>query len=183
MILSALRQHFLPSTIVNPIITKGGIGQNTIPDRCEMKMSIRASNKEILHDVLDMVKKCVEAGAYVTGCTFTINMPNKIYEDLRPNHALALVFKEALEFLGVDSIQREDANYSWDTGNISHLCPTMAPYIKIGSTDLVGHTQEFKSAACSEEGFEGMIIGAKAMAITSLKYLLDKELRIKVKDL
>jgi len=178
--INALRQHFLPGTIVNPIITEGGIGHNTIPHKCELKMSIRAQNREILKDVLDMVKRCVEASALVTGCKYDINMPNKVYEDLRPNHALALAFKDALDYLGVDYIQREDANYSWDAGNISHLCPTIAPYIKIGSDNLVGHTEEFKNASCSEDGFNGMIIGAKAMAIASLRYLLDKELRDRV---
>lgn len=179
--INGVRQHFLPSTIINPIITSGGIGQNTIPDRCEMKMSVRASTRELLNDVIDLVTRCVEAGAYVTGCTFTVNLPNKIYEDLRPNHELALAFKEALELLKVEYIQSEDANYAWDAGNVSHLCPTIAPYIKIGSSDLVGHTEEFKNASCSEEGFEGMMIGAKAMAITSLKYLLDKGLRDNIK--
>lgn len=180
--INALRQHFLPGTIVNPIITEGGIGQNTIPDSCKMKMSIRAANREILKDVLSMVEKCVYAGAYVTGCEYNINLPNNIYEDLKPNHNLALAFKDALEYLDVEYIQREDANYSWDAGNISHICPTIAPYIKIGSTDLVGHTEEFKNSSRSEDGFNGMIIGAKAMAITALRYLLDKELRDNVKE-
>lgn len=175
--INGMRQHFLPRSVINPIITSGGIGQNTIPDRCEMKMSVRASTREVLNEVIDLVTRCVEAGAHVTGCIYEINLPNKIYEDLRPNQELALAFKDALEYLGVEYIQKEDANYAWDAGNVSHLCPTIAPYIKIGSSDLVGHTEEFKKASCSDEGFEGMIIGAKAMAITSIKYLMDEELR------
>ncbi|SCG81828.1 amidohydrolase [Proteiniborus sp. DW1] len=178
--INALRQHFLQGTIVNPVIIEGGIGHNTIPHKCEMKMSIRATNREILKDVLEMVERCISASAYVTGCKYSINMPNKVYEDLRPNHSLALVFKEALEYLGIDYIQAEDANYSWDAGNISHLCPTIAPYIKIGSPELVGHTEEFKKASCSKEGFNGMIVGAKAMAMTALKYILDKDFRDRV---
>ena len=175
--INALRQHFLPGTIVNPIIIEGGIGHNTIPHKCEMKMSISATDREILKGVMEMVERCISASAYVTGCKYSINMPNKVYEDLRPNHSLALAFKEALDYLGIDYIQTEDANYAWDAGNISHICPTIAPYIKIGSTELVGHTEEFKNASCSKEGFNGMIVGAKAMAMTALKYILDKDFR------
>ncbi|WP_352417776.1 M20 family metallopeptidase [Proteiniborus sp.] len=179
--INALRQHFLPGAIVNVIISEGGIGQNTIPDKCVLKMSVRADKKEVLEDLLEKVNNCVKAGALATGCKYEISSPKKTYENLVPNHNLALSFKEALDYLGVPSIQSETASYGWDAGNVSHVCPTIAPYIKIGKENLVGHTDEFREASNSEEGFDGMLIGAKAMAITVIDYLTNKELREKVK--
>lgn len=178
--INALRQHFLPRVIVNPIITEGGVAQNTIPDKCSMKFSIRADKKAVLYNVLEKVEKCIEAAALVTGCTHEHSLPNYIYEDLTPNHVLSNSFKSALDFLDISYLDFESANYAWDAGNVSYVCPTIAPYIKIGSENLVGHTEEFKAASNSEEGFNGMIIGAKAMALTTLDYLTSEELRKEV---
>ncbi len=36
-----------------------------------------------------------------------------------------------------------------DTGNVSHVVPTIHPHIKIGSRNLVGHTHRFREAAAS----------------------------------
>lgn len=178
--INALRQHFLPRVSVNAIITEGGVTENTIPDKCVIKMSVRAEKREVLSDVIEKVKNSVKAGAEFIGCSYKIEMPKKIYENLVPNHTLALSFKEALDILGVPSIQNESANYAWDVGNISHVCPTIAPYIKIGPSSLVGHTDEFREASNSEDGYKGMMIGAKAMAITCINYLTDKELQKEV---
>ncbi len=180
--INAIRQQFLPRVIVNPIICEGGITANTIPDKCVMKLSIRADKRKVLLDVMKKVENCIKAGAMVTGCKYEINMEKKIYEDLIPNHELSLSFIKALDKLGVQYMEREEANYAWDAGNVSYVCPTIAPYIKIGSERLVGHTEDFKKASNSEEGFEGMIIGAKAMALTTLDYLTSPDLRKRVKE-
>lgn len=178
----ALRQHFLPRVIVNPIITEGGIAQNTIPDKCSMKFSIRAEKKSELYRVLEKVEKCIEAAALVTGSSYEHNLSNYIYEDLTPNHALSNSFKANLDLLDVPYLDFESANYAWDAGNVSYVCPTIAPYIKIGPENLVGHTEDFKASSNSPEGFDGMIIGAKAMALTALDYLSSEELRKEVAE-
>lgn len=180
--INALRQHFLPGVIANVILTEGGIGQNTIPDKAVLKMSVRADKREVLEELIKKIHKCIEAGALVTGCQYEISSPKEMYENLVPNHSLALSFKDALDHLGIPSIQRETASYGWDAGNVSHVCPTIAPYIKIGDDSLVGHTDEFREASKSQQGFDGMIIGAKAMAITALDYLTNEELQRKVKE-
>lgn len=180
--INALRQHFLSDVIVNVIIEEGGVGQNTIPDKCVLKMSIRADKKEVLEDVIEKVNNCIKAGALATGCTYEIESPKKTYENLIPNHNLALSFKESLDYLGVESIQRERASYGWDAGNVSQVCPTIAPYIKIGKDNLIGHSDEFRQASNADSGFNGMLIGAKAMAITTVDYLINEELQKKVKE-
>lgn len=180
--INAYRQHMPPRAIVNPVIQESSKMQNTIPERCVLSMSVRASDRNTLHTVLERIGNCIQAGALATGCTVETSLRNRIYEDLLPNHHLGLAFKEALNCLGISSIQKEAANYSWDVGNVSHVCPTLAPYIKIGSESLVGHTNEFREASNSPDGYEGMIVGAKAMALTGLHYLTDATLREKVQN-
>lgn len=46
--INALRQHFLPRVIANVIMSEGGFAANTIPDRCVLKMSLRADRVEVL---------------------------------------------------------------------------------------------------------------------------------------
>lgn len=132
--------------------------------------------------MIEKIKNCIKAGAVVTACGYYIDMASYTYENLVPNHNLALSFKKALDYLGVDSIQRESANYAWDIRNVSRVCPVIGAYIKIGNEDLVGHTEAFRNASNSEEGFKGMLITAKAMGMTGVDYLMNQNLRNKVKE-
>ena len=55
----------------------------------------------------------------------------------------------------------DDFGYgSTDTGNVSHVVPTIHPHIKIGSRNLVGHTHRFREAAASLHD-QALIRGAK----------------------
>ena len=51
----------------------------------------------------------------------------------------------------------DDFGYgSTDTGNVSHVVPTIHPHIKIGSRNLVGHTHRFREAAASLQGDQAL---------------------------
>ena len=66
----------------------------------------------------------------------------------------------------------EDFGYgSTDTGNVSHVVPTIHPHIKIGSRNLVGHTHRFREAAASVQGDEALINGAKILALMGLELI------------
>lgn len=178
--INLMRQHFVNNVVVNPIITEGGIGMNTIPDRAVVEMSVRAETRETLKHIIEIINNCIKGGAIATGCTYELDHPKETYENLISNHNLALAFKENLDLMDIPSTPSERTNYGWDIGNVSHVCPTIAPYIKIGDESLVGHTDEFREASRSESGFDGMIVAAKAMALTSLDFIVDNELRERV---
>lgn len=180
--INGIRQQFLPRVIVNPIIEEGGIGANTIPDKCVLNLSVRADKKAVLNDVLAKIENCAKAGALVTGCTYKCESDKEIFEDLIPNEALSQAFQNVFDELGVDYLEKEEANYAWDVGNVSYVCPTIGPYIKIGPETLVGHTDGFREASNSEEGYNGMILGAKAMALTALDYLTNEKLQKEAKE-
>jgi len=179
--INAMRQQFYPEDSLNGVIYEGGIVPNTIPEYCEMEFSIRAKTKKNLHRIVDMLKRSVKAAADVTGCKHQLHLPERNYEDTLCNHEMGLVLAEIFDKLGVPYKQFDERDYAWDVGNISYVCPVLASYIKIGPKGIVCHTDEFKQAANSQEGYNGMMIGAKGMAATALEFYLNEDLRKKVK--
>ncbi len=177
---NALRQQFLPGMIIAPIITEGGESAATIPDRCVMEFSIRGQRKEHRDFLSTKVDHCLEAAALVTDCSVDIKKKSRPSDDLLPNHQLGLAFRGALLELGYDpsEIQQKDQrSFGWDMGNVSKVCPTLAPYMKMGPKGLVGHTDQFREYANSPEAHRSLIDAAKAMAATAWDYLSSEELR------
>ncbi|RIM28428.1 amidohydrolase, partial [Staphylococcus cohnii] len=71
----------------------------------------------------------------------------------------------------------DDFGYgSTDTGNVSHVVPTIHPHIKIGSRNLVGHTHRFREAAASTHGDQALIRGAKILSLMGLELLTNQAL-------
>ncbi|GHV33411.1 amidohydrolase [Synergistales bacterium] len=178
---NAMRQHDLPGDVVNGIITEGGTVPNTIPGLCKMSFSIRSKTVANLQRVLKNVTNSVEAAALVTGCTYDVELPQHYHEDTRSNHELGVVMAEVLDVLKIPYVQADSRSYAWDAGNVSYVCPTLAPYFKIGPDDIICHTKEFCEASNSREGREGMVNAAKAMAATACEYLVSEETRGKVR--
>ena len=77
-------------------------------------------------------------------------------------------------------IESRDAFGSTDMGNVSHLAPSIQPYVSIAAGALI-HTEEFATAAGSEQGMRGMIDAARAMAMTAVDLLGDPVIMEKVR--
>lgn len=180
--INGMRQHDLPGDRVNGIMIEGGTLANTIPDKCKLEFSVRSKTKNNLQKVIDMVKRCVEAGALVTGCQYEIQMPDVVYDDTLSSHEMGLVMAEVLDKLQVSYKQYDERSYGWDAGNISYVCPILASYIAIGPESLIGHTDAFREASNSDKGYEGMLIGAKSMAAVALEYLVNEDFRNRVQE-
>ncbi|MCH3971293.1 MAG: peptidase dimerization domain-containing protein [Oscillospiraceae bacterium] len=179
--LNALRQQFLPGMTANPVITDSAALPGTIPDDCHMKINVRASSKKDLTGLLQKAKDCCNAAALVTGCNCTMHLCSFPTEDMAPNHAIGMVWKEALEQMHISAVQADSQHYCWDMGNVSHVCPSLGAYMKIGPADLVGHTPEFRMAADSSQAYEAMLNAAKAMAMTAASYIVNAAFRDAVK--
>ena len=174
--MNAIRQQDRPCDVVNAIVTEGGTLSNTIPDSCRLEFSIRSKTSEYLERVMHNLENSVKAAALVTGCDYETEVVKNPMKDTRSNHELGLVMAEYLDRAGVPYKQYDERNFAWDVGDISHVCPTLGSYFKIGSQDIVCHTDGFREAANSEEGYEGMLLAAKGMAVTACEYLCNPEL-------
>ena len=101
-------------------------------------------------DVLtEKVNQIARGAAIQTGCDFEFGpIQNGVNEFIKAPKLDDLFEKYATE-LGEEVIDDDFGYGSTDTGNVSHVVPTIHPHIKIGSRNLVGHTHRFREAAAS----------------------------------
>jgi amidohydrolase len=172
--INALREHILDSSRIHGIITHGGDAPNIVPDYSACLFYVRAMDDDYCDELLEKVKNCARGAAMATGAQVETEMQGA-YQSLQPNMPLAQAFKRNLEALGwtFDDVDPAKGIGSTDVGDVSHVAPALHPYLSIGPRDLVGHSTEFVEASASEQGFEAMMVAAKAMAATAVDILLE----------
>ncbi|MFB6467304.1 M20 family metallopeptidase [Cytobacillus sp. Hz8] len=180
--INALRQQ-LPSDVrIHGIITHGGDAPNIIPDYASARFYIRAETWKKTEETSKKVSAIAEGAALATGAKVKIERFQNEVKDFVLNSVLDSVLQEELESVGEVVVKEEQSGKgSTDAGNISYAVPTAHPHIKIGSDDLIGHTEEFRDAAKSSQGDEALIKGAKVLASTGYRLITDKDLLNRVK--
>jgi amidohydrolase len=170
--INALRQTFLLKDRVAGVILKGGEAANIIPDHTSAEFSIRSLTAKRRDILVNKMIGCAQSGAQAIGCKFRYKMTPG-YKQIIPNKVLAGLFKTNLESLG-RKISDPDINErmgSTDMGDISHIVPSIHPYIAIAPEHTAGHTLEFKEYSHSDTGKAGMLDAAKALAMTVVDLL------------
>ncbi|MBM7094494.1 M20 family metallopeptidase [Bacillus sp. H-16] len=182
--INALRQHVTSDVRIHGVIPEGGKAANVVPDYATAHFYVRASTRSAVNKVVEKVNNCAKGAALATGADLSISNYEFSYDNMITNESLSTTFTESLVSLGVDrdEIKEKKGGGSLDMGNVSHMVPSIHPYVKFSDTHIIGHTREFRDAALSKEGFEGMFIGAKAMALTGLKVLTDRSLLDSIKN-
>jgi amidohydrolase len=171
--INALRQHLRDDARVHGIITHGGEAPNIVPDYAAAKFYVRAADTPYAAEVLQKVQACAGGAAQATGARLEFKEYAPRYDNMMPNPRLADLVEANMAELGieVDPPSSSERMGSSDMGNVSQVVPSIHPYIVIGPEDLGGHTVEFREAAASPAGHEGLIKGAKVMAMTAVDLL------------
>lgn len=174
--INALRQHVTPDVRIHGIITHGGDAPNIIPKYAKARFFIRAATRRTCDEVTEKIKNIAKGAALATGAKLNIiAFQNKI-DNILINKTFDELFIKKAALLGLEISTEQNKGFgSTDVGNISHVVPTIHPHVKIGPETLVGHTVDFREAAVSEEGDYGLIVGAKALAITALSLFTNEE--------
>lgn len=175
--INALRQQVTSDVRIHGVILDGGKAANIIPDYTKARFYLRAATAKKLEALIQKVYNIADGAANMTGCTAQYAPIQNMVEDLAPNKTLDEVFAEEMESLGErveERILREVG--STDTGNVSHVIPTIQPTIAISGCPIAAHTEEFRVAAASKKADEGLSLSAKALALTGLKVLREHEL-------
>ncbi|MCA1030359.1 M20 family metallopeptidase [Bacillus timonensis] len=183
--INALRQHIKPDARIHGIITEGGKAANIVPDYAVAQFYVRANERAYVNELIKKVKNCAKAAALSTGATMTHSFYELSYDNMITNEHLSETFTQNLLFLGVpiEEIQTETSGSgSLDMGNVSQLVPSIHPYIQICKEPYACHTPEFREASLSNMGFDGLLLGAKAMALTGLEVLLNPRLLENIKN-
>src|SRR4030042_4631463 len=181
--INALRPTVGPRDRVAGVIKDGGEVSNIITAHTSADFSIRSSTTKRRDFLVRRVIACAQSGAQAIGCT----MKHKVtegYKQIIPNRILADLFKSNLEILGrivVMPVPNERMG-STDMGDVSHLVPSIHPYLAIAPENVAGHTIEFKEYCNSEAGKSAMLDAAKALAMTAVDLINDPELLIKARD-
>jgi amidohydrolase len=171
--LNALREHIVDSSRIHGIITHGGDAPNVVPDYSSCLFYVRAMDDDYCDVLLEKVKNCARGAALATGARVEMAMQGA-YKSLLTNAPLSQTFKRNLEALGwtFEEVDPAQGIGSTDFGNVSHITPSLHPYLSIGPKELAGHSTEFAAAAASEKGFEAMVAAAKALSGTAVDILL-----------
>lgn len=154
---------------VHSIITKGGDIVNTVPADVRMETYVRARTIKGIKDANEKVNRSIIAGAYAVGAKVKIT-DNPGYLPLKRTQELDEIFKNnILMFIKEEQIVGgADLAGSFDFGDISHLIPSLHPFIG----GVVGnlHTREFKIV----DPDIAYIMPAKAMAMTIVDLLFNQ---------
>lgn len=171
-----LRQHIKKSHRVHGVILDGGKAANIIPDFTHARFYTRATSRKELDVLTERVNQIAKGAAIQTGCDYEFGpIQNGVNEFIKTPKLDELFEKYAIE-VG-EEVSHDDFGFgSTDTGNVSHIVPTIHPHVKIGSRNLVGHTHRFREAAASVHGDQALIRGAKIIALMGLELIENKKL-------
>lgn len=171
--IDSLRQHMKEGGRIHGIITDGGEAPNIVPAHSAGVFLVRAPDNDYLDELKSKVLNCFAGASTASGARLEYRWRDKAYAPMKNNATLAQLFSQNLESLGrnVEAFQPEFGFGSTDMGNVSQLVPSIHPTIAIASPEVFIHTPEFAAAAASEAGHEGLLDGAKAMAMTVVDVL------------
>ena len=180
--INALRLTFGLKDRISGIIIDGGKASNIIPDYTSAEFSIRSLSAKQRGILVDKVIACAQAGAQATGCKVKLDVKPG-YKEIIPNKIMAGLIKANLESLGRIVVEPDlnERMGSTDMGDISHLVPSIHPYLAIAPENVAGHTLEFREYCGSESGKSAMLDAAKALAMTVIDLLTNPNLLFEAK--
>ncbi|CAB4597941.1 unannotated protein [freshwater metagenome] len=169
MNVAALRQHIRPEERIHGVFTDGGDKPNIVPATAAMHWFIRAANLERLEALKPRVLAALKAGGDATGCTVSYEWIDPAYADLLRNEPFESLYAANSASLGRVVLEPGPAGAvvgSTDMGNVSHEVPSIHPMVSVAPSGVGIHTPGFAEFAASPSGDDGVVDGAKAMAMT-----------------
>ena len=181
--ISALRQQLRSEVRVHGIITKGGTLPQVIPDHTTALLTVRANDIATLEKVIPRVDACLTGAAQMTGARLERTWREPPGRALLSNFALAQSFERNLQALGRATRPRDQLSGAWsgDTGNVSWFVPTIQPQMAMTGRDVPPHSHEFHAASIGLAAEACILDSAKAMAMTAIDLIANKECLDKVR--
>ena len=172
-----LRQHIDPQARMHGIITKGGSAPNVVPELTEAEFLVRHPRVAGALELEKRVRQCAAGAALMTGTEVEITEPTPLYANRLDNKTMAQAVVTHLESFGVvvDIPQPDDRAGSSDIGNVSHMLPTIHPYLRIAPLGVPEHSHAFTNITCSPFAHEQTLLMAHALALVGADLLTDPE--------
>ncbi len=180
--MNSLKTQITSEGSICGIISNGGVAANIIPDVSVLNYYVRANTVEYLQELVKEVKKCAEGIAMATGTKVEINNYEYSFKNLVSNEYLSEIYKKNLILQGINEIFIPKSKGSTDTGDVSHVCPSIHPSFPLTKSNISGHTVEFAEATIKEEAYEGMKESIFALVLTGIEILKNEKILIKIKE-
>jgi amidohydrolase len=168
-----LRQQLAPGQQAHGIIAEGGQVANVIPSRTELQYTMRAAEAPSLADLAAKVGDCFLAGAVATGCEYSIEPTEPMYDALKPDRWLAGTVRAEMTRLGRSPVDEElEAAHplgSTDMGNVTQLLPGIHPMVAVDAGGASLHQPAFAAAAIGPSADKAVVDGAIMLARTAVR--------------
>jgi metal-dependent amidase/aminoacylase/carboxypeptidase family protein len=169
---------------VHGIVADGGQVANVIPAHTELQYTMRATDASSLADLEAKVGDCFLAGAVATGCDYSVEQTEPMYDALKPDPWLAETVRAEMTRLGRSPIDKAlEAALplgSTDMGNVTQLLPGIHPMVAVDAGGASLHQPDFTAAAAGPTADKAVIDGAIMLARTVVRLAESPEERNRV---
>jgi amidohydrolase len=177
------RQHLRPDARIHGIIREGGKAPGIVPDKAVGDFYVRATDKKTVKDLYEWLDRCAQAACLATGASYERVREDNPYDDIKPNPTGEACLREVLRELNIkESDDKSDIFASTDAGNVSYVCPTFHPLLKLAPEDVALHTKEFERLVRSCEAEKCLVQGAEIIGLQIAKIFSDEDIIRKMKE-
>jgi len=198
-----MREHVPERTRIHYIITRGGAAPNVVPDFAELYLYARLDDMTVLDGIWDRIVDASKGAALGTGTTVDHEITGAVYNVLPNTYLSSVMKRNLERVGGVTYSPEERAfaekirttlappipplgleaqvvstrgdlsSASTDMGDVSWRVPTVQLTAATWVPGTPAHSWQAVAAGGTGIGAKGMMVAAKAMALTALDLFLD----------
>jgi metal-dependent amidase/aminoacylase/carboxypeptidase family protein len=172
-----LREHVRQDVRIHGIVKKGGDLVNVVPETAEAEFAVRALDTTTMEETYYKVLNCAKAGELATGAKLEFKEPRTSLKAPIMVPAFTKMVLDQMQALGIrdDEIKDQTDFASSDLGNVGHAYPTVNLWFRIAPEGTALHSDAFREAAASEEGWKATVVAGKTVALTAYDLLTHPE--------
>ncbi len=171
-----MRQQLKPDVRIHYIYRNGGAAPNIIPEETTLEIYARSLDRKYLNSIVDRIDKMAQGACLQTGCSYKKFPSADSYDNMLNVDAVIDCLAEVWDELGIEHDAEYDKNFgSSDIGNVSFVCPTLHPTLKLVDKEIAIHTREFEKAVKTPKAHELIALGAEVIANTIAKVFSSEE--------
>jgi metal-dependent amidase/aminoacylase/carboxypeptidase family protein len=172
-----LREHLRQDVRIHGIIPKGGERVNIVPELAQAEFACRALDTATMENAYARIVNCAKVGELGTGATLEFKEPRVALKAPVTVQPLLDAVEARLVALGVakNQFRSSDEFGSSDLGMVSYAFPTVNLTFKIAPDGTAGHSDAFRDAANTDEGWQATVIAGKAVALSAYDMLTKPE--------
>lgn len=207
-----LREHVPAETRMHYILEKSGSAVNIVPETTELVMMARHSDSAVLAGIWERIQNCAQAGALASGTQVSFDvtgsyanmMSNRAisrvfdrnlqliggYKYTTEEQQFAEALRKTLPNSAASAPSQERVlptqegllSVSTDVGDVSWNVPTSQIMVATWVPGTPAHTWQSTATSGMTIGHKGMLVAAKALALTAVDLLADPKLRDSARD-